>query len=116
MSNWERIDYSPYNGLSKWVGDHPDDPDGVLIKYTQDPRAVAATINQNKELANHHNTGRMGDFEHAASIPISVMFEWKKRFGVDAWKYGACEETRKRVNALLNDSEWRYLKCRNIII
>jgi hypothetical protein len=44
------------------------------------------------------------------------MYDWKVKYGVDAWKYASCEETRKRVNRLLNDSDYRYLKCRNIIL
>ena len=115
MSNWELIDHNPRTGLKKYIGDNPDDPDGVLIRYEQDAKSIQAIIDRNKE-AQTWNTGRMGDMEHAASIPIGVMFEWKKRFGVDAWNYASCEETRRRGNRLLNDSEWRYLKVRNIIL
>lgn len=116
MSNWEMIDFNPHNGLKKYVGDHPDDPDGVLVRYEQDAKSIQAHIDRNKDAANHINIGRMGEMAHAASIPVGVMFEWKKRFGIDAWKYASCEDTRRRVNRLLNDSEWRYLKVRNIII
>jgi hypothetical protein len=116
MSNWELIDYNPANGLKKYLGDNPDDPEGVLVRYEQDARHIMATVDRNKREANHVNTGRMGDMERVASIPIGVMYDWKVRFGVDAWKYASCEETRKRVNRLLNDPDYRYLKCRNIII
>jgi hypothetical protein len=44
------------------------------------------------------------------------MYEWLVKFKVDAWKYAACEETRRKVNKLLNSGDYRYLKCRNIII
>ena len=116
MSNWELISHDPYSGLKKYVGDNPDDPEGVLVRYEQDRRDILATVDRNKIEANHVNTGRMGDMERVASIPIGVMFEWKVKHNVDAWNYASCEETRRKVNRLLNDSDYRYLKCRNIII
>ena len=116
MSNWELIDHNPWNGLKKYIGDNPDDPEGVLVRYEQSAKAIQRTIDDNKIEANHVNTGKMGDMERVASIPIGVMFEWKQKYNVDAWKYSSCEETRRRVNRLLNDSDYRYLKCRNIII
>lgn len=116
MSNWELIDHNPWNGLKKYVGDNPDDPEGVLIRYEQDRKAIMRTVDNNKIEANHINTGRMGDMERVASIPIAVMYEWKVKYGVDAWRYASDPEVQKKVNRLLNDSDYRYLKCRNIII
>ena len=116
MSNWELIDCNPHTGLRKYIGDNPDDAGGVLVRYEQSARAVQKHIDQNKTLANHVNTGRMGDMEKVASIPVGVMYEWKVKYGVDAWKYATCEDTRRRVNGLLNSSDYRYLKVRNVII
>lgn len=116
MSNWELIDHNPHTGLKKYLGDNPDDPEGVLVRYEQSAEAIQRHIDQNKFLAQHVNTGKMGDMEHVASIPIGVMYEWKVKHGVDAWNYTRCEMTRKKVNALLNSSDYRYLKTRNIII
>jgi hypothetical protein len=115
MSNWELIDHNPYNGLKKYVGTNPDDSEGCLVRYEQDAKSIQNIIDRNKR-AQIENTGRMGDMEKVASIPIGVMFEWKKKYNVDAWKYTTCQDTKKRVNALLNSSDYRYLKCRNIII
>ena len=116
MSNWELIDHNPHTGLKKYLGDNPDDEGGVLVRYEQSAAAIQKHIDQNKLLANHVNTGRMGDMEHVASIPIGIMYEWKVKHGVDAWMYARCSETRKKVNSLLNSSDYRYLKTRNIII
>jgi hypothetical protein len=117
MSNWELIDYNPDNGLKKYIGDNPDDPYGVLVRYSQDPRAIRKQIDENKLLANHVNTGKMNDtLNHVASIPVGVMYDWLVKYGVDAWKYSSCEDTRRRVDRLLNDPEYRYLKVRNIIL
>ena len=116
MSDWELIDHNPHTGLKKYLGDNPNDPEGLLVRYVQDAPHIQKHIDRNKELANHHNTGRMDGLAHAASIPVGVMYEWKAKYNVDAWKYAACEETRRRVNGLLNSSDYRYLKVRNIII
>jgi hypothetical protein len=116
MSNWELIDYNPNNGLKKYIGDNPDDPYGVRVRYEQSGKALEKHLDRNKSEANHVNTGKMGDFEKVASIPVGVMYEWLTKYRVDAWKYSSCEETRRKVNRLLNDPDYRYLKCRNIII
>jgi hypothetical protein len=116
MYDWELIDHNPHTGLKKYVGNNPDDPLGVCVRYEQSAQAIQKHLDQNKLLANHVNTGRMGDMEHVASIPVGIMYEWKVKHGVDAWKYTTCEETRRKVNGLLNSSDYRYLKTRNIII
>jgi hypothetical protein len=116
MSNWELLDYDPYTGVKKYIGDNPGDPEGVLVRHEFSRNATNKILDLNKLEANHFNTGRMGDMTRAARIPIEVMYEWKLKFGVDAWKYSSCEETKRRVNNLLNSSDYRYLKCREIII
>lgn len=116
MSNWELIDFNPATGVRKYLGTNPDDPEGVLVKTEFSRRVTNRILDLNKAEANHWNTGRMGEMERAARIPIEVMYEWKTKFDVDAWKYASCEETRRRVNALLNSSDYRYLKCRDIIL
>jgi hypothetical protein len=113
--DWQLLDHNPHTGLSKYLGEHPDDPEGVLVRYTQDAASIQRHIDHNKALANDA-TGPMGDMAKAASIPVGIMYEWKAKYGVDAWRYSACEETRKQVNRLLNSSDYRYLKVRNIII
>lgn len=115
MSNWERIDYNPHNGLSKYIGDHPDDPDGVTVRYSQDAAAIQAILDRNKS-SQADPFDRKADMWHAAHVPVGVMYEWKVKHGVDAWKYSSCEESRKRVNALLNSSEYRYLRVKNFVI
>jgi hypothetical protein len=116
MFNWELIDANPYTGLRKYVGDNPDDPLGVCVRYEQSGKAIERHLDQNKFEANHVNTGRMGDLEKVASIPVGVMYEWLHKYGVDAWNYTSDPDVRRKVNGLLNSSDYRYLKVRNIII
>lgn len=112
MSNWELIDQNPHNGLRKYIGDNPDDPEGVLVRYEQDAEPI---LDANKAAQNEHFDKR-SDMWHAAHVPVGVMYEWLVKYKVDAWKYSSCEETRKKVNALLNSSDYRYLRVRNFII
>ena len=113
--NWELIDFNKDLGIKKYVGTNPDDPEGCLVRHEFSRNATNKIIDQNKRDENH-NSKPMGDMALAARIPVEVMYEWKTKFGVDAWRYAACEDTRRRVNKLLNCSDYRYLKCRNIII
>ena len=116
MSNWEMLDYNPYTGVKTYLGDNPDDAEGVLVRHEFSRNATNAILDINKIEANHFATGRMGDMERAARIPIEVMFEWKTKFNVDAWRYSSDPDVKKQVNNLLNSSDYRYLKCRNIIL
>ena len=116
MSNWELIDSNKYTGVRTYLGDNPDDAEGVLVRHEFSRKHTQAILDINKIQSNHFASGRMGDMEHAARIPIEVMYEWKTKHGVDAWKYSSCEETKRRVNALLNSSDYRYLQVRNIIL
>ena len=114
--NWELIDFDTMLAVKRYIGDNPDDPEGVTVRHEFSRNATNRLIDINKIEANHVNTGRMGDMERAARIPIEVMYEWKTKFNVDAWRYASDPDVQKRVNALLNSSDYRYLKCRNIIL
>lgn len=113
--NWELIDYDPTTGLRKYVGDNPDDTEGVCVRYEQDAASLNQVIDRNKAVQTD-SWDKRDDMWHAAHIPIGVMYDWKVNHGVDAWKYTTCEETRRKVNRLLNDPEWRYLRVRHFII
>jgi hypothetical protein len=112
MANWELIDHNPITGLNKYLGDHPDDPDGVLVRYEQTAESIQQIIDRNKA-AQLENTGPMKDeLVKAAEIPIGIMYEWLVKHGVDFWN----PNHKDGVKRLLNSSDYRYLKCRNIII
>lgn len=115
MSNWELIDYNPDTGMKKYLGDHPDDPDGVLVRYEQEAQAINNILDNNKRVATD-SWNKKDDMWHAAHVPIGVMYEWKVKYGVDAWDYPNCPDVRKKVNALLNSNEYRYLRVRHFMI
>jgi len=116
MSNWELIDENRDLGIRKYLASDPNDPEGCLVRHEFSRNVTNKILDENKREENHFSSGRMGDMALAARIPIEVMYEWKTKFGVDAWRYASDPDVQKRVNKLLNSSDYRYLKCRNIIL
>lgn len=115
MYNWELIDVNPHNGLKKYVGDNPDDPEGVCVRYEQDGASIDKILDLNKS-TQADGFDKRSEFWHAARIPVGVMYEWLTEHGVDAWKYSSCEETRRRVNRLLNDPDYRWVRVNHFIL
>ena len=110
--NWELIDYNAATGLKKYIGDNPDDADGVTVRYEQDANSIQQIIDRNKS-GHVDNTGPMKDaVNKVAEIPIGVMYEWLTKYGVDAWNPHHADGVKR----LLNSADYRYLKCRNIIL
>jgi hypothetical protein len=75
---------------------------------------VEPIIDHNTRLRNDNPKG-MGasrEWVHVAEIPVTVVFEWVKRYGVDPTAKGY-EDLLKR---LLNDPEWRYLRTSEVIV
>ena len=108
MADWELLDR--YNGVSTFLGGGDDD-DTVLVKREFDPAATSAILDRNKAMQNEA-FDRRGDMWHAASIPVSVMFEWLTKYGINAWNPRHMDGVKK----LLNSDEYRYLRVRNFII
>ena len=111
MADWELLDFNPATGLKKYIR-AGDEPDSVQVKYESNHAPI---LDANKA-AQNESWDKRADTWHAAHIPIGVMYEWLVRYGVNAWKYASDPDVRKKVNALLNDPEWRYLRVRNFII
>lgn len=101
------LDFDPLTGLRTWH-EYDDTTDETRISYEQD---VAPILDANKRAAND-TTGRMGEMVHVASIPVSVQLKWFVEKGVDVLN----PDHKKAVAKLLDDPDWRYLKCREIIL
>lgn len=112
MSNWELISHCRDTGLKKYIGDHPDDPDGVLVRYEQDAKSIQAIIDRNKRAQIDNAGTRMKGLNKVAEIPIGVMYEWLTKYGVNAWN----PDHSDGVKRLLNSSDYRWLKCRDVIL
>lgn len=86
--------------------------DGTFsLEYTQD---VEPILESNKT---KHNAGRDyyaadKDMWKVASVPVTVQYEWIRRYGVDPLAQGNEDLLRR----LLNSNEWRYLKTAQVTI
>lgn len=88
-----------------------DDDDTVLVRREFDPIAATALLDLNKARQNE-DFDRKSEMWHAASIPISVMYEWLTKHGVNAWDPRHSDGVKK----LLNSSDYRWCMVKNIIL
>ena len=85
---------------------HYHTPTGEFaIEHIED---IQPLIDSNKKLQqeDHH---RADEFRLSARIPMTVVYEWKRTYGVDLFNKNHKEGVRK----LLNSPEYRYLKTTN---
>ena len=85
---------------------HYHNPTGEFaIEHIED---IQPLIDSNKKLQqeDHH---RADEFRLSARIPMTVVYEWKRTYGVDLFNKNHKEGVRK----LLNSPEYRYLKTTN---
>lgn len=101
------LDYNPMTGLEIWH-EYNEADDTTVVHYKSDAKAI---LDQNKRDASNA-VGSMGTMVRAASIPAGVMYEWLTKYGVNFWN----KDHKPAVRRLLNDPDYRYLKCRDIII
>ena len=107
MSDWELLDYDPTTGVRKWIAADQHEEDAVLIKTDFNPLHTKAILDANKA-AQNEGFDRRSEMWHAASIPAVVQYEWWHRYRINTWSPN--EDDQKRMKALLNSSEWAYLK------
>lgn len=64
-------------------------------------------LDANKEVQNHAS-GWNADrsMRHVARIPFIIMEKWRNELGVDYWN----PDHQDKVDALLNDPDWRWLR------
>lgn len=108
MSDWQRIDDGSFNGVGKSIRGNEDGSVDVRHEFHD----ISHIIDANKRAqVDTLNTG-MGDMAHAAHIPAPVIYEWITKFGVNFYN----PNHQDAVVKLLNSSDYRYLKCRDIYI
>jgi hypothetical protein len=90
-----------------------DDSGNVHVITTYD--SVKPQLDLNAAMRSHTppkpGPGEM-DMRLVASIPVGVQFEWVTKYGVELWR----EDHMPKVRRLLNSSDYRYLKTRDIIL
>lgn len=99
------LDYDPVTRTADWhCYDHSTKK--TFIKTVQD---VEGIIEHNKRKQNSNNTSRYqdkGDYYHFATVPNTVLLDWKKKYNVDWTK----KEDLPRIEKLLKSNEYRYLR------
>lgn len=109
QTEWEMLDDGAFNGVRKWIRSSAEDHGTVQIRY--EGYDIPLILDRNKDDRAASAGRRMGDgLERAASIPCSVLYQWLTQDGV--WAPNDPEYTKRK----LNDPDWRYLKCRDIIL
>jgi hypothetical protein len=108
MPAWEQIDDGAFNGVRKYLRGLEDGSVDVRHEFLDDSSIIDA--NKASQVATMNT--RMGEMEKAASIPAKVIYEWIEKHGVNAFNPHHADGVAK----LLNSSDYRYLKCRDIII
>ena len=107
MPHWEQIDHDPVRRIKRFIASG-ENCDEVLIRTEINDFPIA---DRNRALQNE-DFDRHSELWHAASIPTSVMYEWLTRFGVNAWNPAHADAVKK----LLNSSDYRWCKVKNIIL
>ena len=99
------LSYDPVSRTADWhYYDH--DTKKTFIKTVQDCEGV---LNHNKRKQNSHNTSRFtkkDDMYHFATVPNTVLVEWKKKHGVDFNR----KEDLPKIEKLLMSNEYKYLR------
>ena len=69
---------------------------------------IQPLIDSNKKLQNedHH---KADEFRLSARNPMTVVYEWKRLFGVDLFN----KDQKEAVKKLINSPDYRYLKTTN---
>jgi hypothetical protein len=107
VADWELLEADPLLGVKKYIRPG-DEADSVDVRYEYDSTPV---IERNKALQNE-DFDRRDDMWHVASIPVGVMYEWVVKHGINAWNPQHIDGVKK----LLNSSDYRWLKVKNVII
>lgn len=99
------LSYDPVTKTSEW---HYYDPSNrkTYIKQTQD---VEGILNSNKRKQNSHNTSQFSkksNWYHFATVPNTVLLDWKQKHGID-WNK---KEDLPKIEKLLQSNEYKYLR------
>lgn len=108
-SDWELIDDGSFNGLKKYIRASDENDGTVEVKTEQD---VTAFLERNKAMQAATRGTRMGEMEKVAHIPTHIIYEWITKHGVNLYN----PNHQEGVKRLLNSSDYRWLKCREIML
>ena len=96
------LGFDPLTGLAHWW---LEDGEGNWAQKAS--QHVERLLDLNREAANHcdpWNAAR--DVRMVARIPLIVIAKWRNELGVDYWN----PDHQHKVDDLLNDADWRWLR------
>jgi hypothetical protein len=103
------LEYDAERGLRI---DYHGNGDGTFsLSYHQDVEPLL-DCNKAKQSAGRDYYASDPDMWKVASVPVTIQYEWIRRYGVDPLK----PEHQDLLARLLNDPEWRYLRTSEIVI
>lgn len=108
MGTRRLLEYDETRGLRI---DFEADGDQIHLHYTQDVEPLLES-NKAKQLAGRDYFASDADMWKVASVPVTVQYEWIRRYGVDP----LLPEHQDLLARLLNSSEWRYLKTAQVYV
>lgn len=98
------------SGLAKFW--HEDGEGNWAVESVQD---VTAVLDANKEAQNHCSTfNDARDWKLVARIPLIIIDKWRNELGIDYWSNDP--DMQRKVDDLLNSSEWRYLRTDSSVL
>jgi hypothetical protein len=110
LTDWQLIDDGSFNGMRKYIRSSDENQGTVQVRYEQDATAL---LDANKRSQAAKAGTRMGDgLEKVASIPACIVYEWITKHGINLYN----PNHQDGVKRLLNSSDYRWLKCREIIL
>jgi len=80
----------------------------MAIEHIED---IKPLIDSNKRLQQEDHS-KNDEFRLSARIPVTVVYEWKAKYGVDVYEKKHIDAVRK----LLKGPEYKYLKTTNRVI
>ncbi len=96
------LDWNQETGVASWW--HQD---GEGVWAEEAVQHAAPILDLNKEAQNHCNPYNAAhDVRMVARIPLIIIAKWRNELGVDYWN----PDHQAKVDALLNDPEWRWLR------
>jgi hypothetical protein len=98
-----QVDYNPQTGIEKKF--HRLHDGGWAYETIQ--HNTSDILDFNKERQNHdHCWNADKSARHVASIPLVFIQKWFTEYGIDYWN----PDHQDKVDALLDSSEWRWLR------
>jgi hypothetical protein len=104
------FDHDPLTGITQWFVDGEKDSFHLIREQDVEP---ILELNKAKQGMGRGYYAADPDMWKVASIPLMVQFKWATEHGITDI---TDPEHWPRVQRLLNDPEWRYLKTADIII